>query len=124
MSMNDRYSPTAAELLAEGMDQVWKNCLGQEIMHFIGDVLFQIECLSGSHGGNPSSVQSVTMRDALIGVLLPSLAMADVEGFLGVVEGQIWGTASDSPVHLVSLKAIIRVVRGSPKLLAPYLEKV
>lgn len=122
--MNDRYSPTAAELLAEGMDQVWKNCLGQEITHFMGDVLFQIECLSGAHGGNTNSIQSVTMRDALIGILLPSLAMADVEGFLGVIEGQIWGTASDSPVHLVSLKTIVRVVRGSPKLLAPYLEKV
>ncbi|KAJ3686222.1 hypothetical protein LUZ61_015386 [Rhynchospora tenuis] len=124
MSMNDRYSPTAAELLAEGMDQVWKNCLGQEMTQFIGDVLFQIECLSGTHGGNKNAAQSVTMREALIGILLPSLAMADVEGFLSVIEGQIWGTASDSPVHLVSLKTIIRVVRGSPKLLAPYLVKV
>jgi hypothetical protein len=57
MSMNDRYSPTAAVLLAEGIDQVWMNCLGQEITHFMGDVLFQIERLSVTHVGNTNSVQ-------------------------------------------------------------------
>ncbi|KAK2664158.1 hypothetical protein Ddye_002732 [Dipteronia dyeriana] len=50
--------------------------------------------------------------------------MTDILGFLTVVESQIWSTASDSPVHLVSLKTIIRVVRGSPRSLAQYLDKV
>jgi hypothetical protein len=57
---------------------------------------------------------SVSIWDALIGILLPSLAIADVEGFWGVIEGQIWGTASDSPVHLGSLKTILRVVAPPP----------
>ncbi|KAL0393598.1 UNVERIFIED_CONTAM: hypothetical protein Slati_4326000 [Sesamum latifolium] len=50
--------------------------------------------------------------------------MADVPGFLHVIESQIWSTASDSPVHVVSLMTLIRVVRGSPRNLAPYLDKV
>ncbi|TVU09564.1 hypothetical protein EJB05_43047, partial [Eragrostis curvula] len=36
--MIDRYSSTAAELLAEGIEITWKACLGT-------DVLFQVECL-------------------------------------------------------------------------------
>lgn len=126
MSMNDQYSSTAAELLAEGMDCTWKVCLGPEISHLIGDIFFQIECLSGTPNGNAiqNPAVAVTIREALVGTLLPSLAMADVLGFLNVIEGQIWATSSDSSVHLVSLKTLIRVVRGSPKPLAPYLDKV
>ncbi|KAL6602748.1 hypothetical protein ACP70R_043109 [Stipagrostis hirtigluma subsp. patula] len=125
MSMNDRYSSTAAELLAEGMESTWKACLGADITHFVSDVLFQIECLSAAP---PSSAMhktavAVTMREALVGTLLPSLAMADIMGFFGVIESQIWATSSDSPVHVASLKTLIRVVRGAPKALAPYLDK-
>ncbi|MQL98101.1 hypothetical protein Taro_030809, partial [Colocasia esculenta] len=39
MAMNDRYSSTAAELLAEGMDSMWKTFIGHEIPHLIGDVV-------------------------------------------------------------------------------------
>ncbi|KAL6177315.1 hypothetical protein ACLB2K_048841 [Fragaria x ananassa] len=85
MAMNEKYSSTAAELLAE---------------------------------------VPVSLRDILVGVLLPSLAMADVPGFLAVMESQIWSTASDSPVHIVSLMTLMRVVRGSPRHLAQYLDKV
>jgi hypothetical protein len=126
MSMNDRYSSTAAELLAEGMESTWKACLGTDIAHFLSDVLFQIECLSSAPSSNAiyKTAVAVTMREALVGTLLPSLAMADIMGFFGVIESQIWATSSDSPVHVVSLKTLIRVVRGSPKALAPYLDKV
>ncbi|KAL5749967.1 hypothetical protein ACOSP7_024570 [Xanthoceras sorbifolium] len=126
MAMNGKYSSTAAELLAEGMESTWKMCIGSEIPHLIGDIFFQIECVSvpspnsvGEHQAVPASI-----RETLVGTLLPSLAMADIPGFLTVVESQIWSTASDSPVHLVSLKTIIRVVRGSPRSLAQYLDKV
>ncbi|CAL5053035.1 unnamed protein product [Urochloa decumbens] len=125
MSMNDRYSSTAAELLAEGMESTWKACLGAEITHFMSDILFQIECLSiaPSSSAIHKTAGAVTMREALVGTLLPSLAMADVTGFFTVIESQIWATSSDSPVHVASLKTLIRVVRGAPKALAPYLEK-
>lgn len=125
MSMNDRYSSTAAELLAEGMENTWKACLGAEITHFMSDILFQIECLSTAPSSNAinKTAVAVTMREALVGTLLPSLAMADVTGFFGVIESQIWATSSDSPVHVASLKTIIRVVRGAPKSLVPYLDK-
>ncbi|XP_072984917.1 uncharacterized protein [Typha latifolia] len=125
MSMNDRYSSTAAELLAEGMESSWKACLGTEVPRLIGDVLFQIECLSSTPTGNGIHNQAVavTIREALIGILLPNLAVADIMGYFGIVERQIWATSSDSPVHLISLKTLIRVVRGSPKHLAPYLDK-
>ncbi|XP_042459353.1 uncharacterized protein LOC122042996 isoform X1 [Zingiber officinale] len=126
MSANDRYSSTAAELLAEGMENTWQLCLGHEIPHLIGDIFFQIECLSGSPAKNTiqNTAVAVTIREALVEILLPSLAMADVLGYLNVIERQIWATSSDSPVHIVSIKTLIRVVRGSPKLLAPYLDKV
>ncbi|VAI77043.1 unnamed protein product [Triticum turgidum subsp. durum] len=125
MSMNDHYSSTAAELLAEGMEGTWKACLGTDITHFLSDVLFQIECLSSAPSSNViyKTAVAVTMREALVGTLLPSLAMADIMGFFGVIESQIWATSSDSPVHVVSLKTLIRVLRGSPKALAPYLDK-
>lgn len=126
MSMNDRYSSTAAELLAEGMESTWKVCLGTDMTHFLSDVLFQIECLSSAPSNNAvyKTAVAVTMREALVGTLLPSLAMADIVGFFGVIQSQIWATSSDSPVHVISLKTLIRVVRGSPKALAPYLDKV
>lgn len=126
MAMSDKYSATAAELLAEGMESTWKSCIAPEIPRLIGDIFFQIECVS-SASANPSpqnSSVSVSMRETLAGILLPSLAMADVLGFLNVIESQIWSTASDSPVHVVALMTLIRVLRGSPKPLAPFLDKV
>nr|XP_011463926.1 PREDICTED: uncharacterized protein LOC101292709 [Fragaria vesca subsp. vesca] len=126
MAMNEKYSSTAAELLAEGMESTWKECISSEIPRLIGDIFFQIECVSGPSAN--SSTQNlavpVGLRDILVGVLLPSLAMADVPGFLAVMESQIWSTASDSPVHIVSLMTLMRVVRGSPRYLAQYLDKV
>lgn len=125
MAMSNKYSSTAAELLAEGMESTWKACISPEIPRLIGDIFFQIECLSGASANdavqNPSL--AVTIRETLVGILLPSLAMADIIGFLNVIESQIWATASDSPVHLVSIMTLIRVVRGSPKPLAPLLDK-
>lgn len=126
MAMNEKYSSTAAELLAEGMESTWKPFIVSEIPHLIGDIFFQIECVSGSSTNlaAQNSAVSVAIRDTLVGVLLPSLATADIPGFLTVIESQIWSTASDSPVHLVSLMTLIRVVRGSPRTLAQYLDKV
>lgn len=125
MSMNEKYSSTAAELLAEGMESTWKECIGPEIHRLIGDVFFQLE-LSGSSTNLVAGIPavSVSVQQSLVGVLLPSLAMADIPAFLSVVESQIWSTASDSPVHLVSLMTLIRVMRGSPRNLAQYLDKV
>ncbi|KAL9242797.1 hypothetical protein vseg_016761 [Gypsophila vaccaria] len=126
MAMNEKYSSAAAELLAEGMDSTWKECLGAEIHRLIEDIYFQIEFVSGA-SANTSSVIAATppkLRETLISVLLPSLAMGDIPGFLSVIEGLIWSTASDSPVHLVSLKTIIRLMRGSPRNLAQYINKV
>ncbi|KDP25377.1 hypothetical protein JCGZ_20533 [Jatropha curcas] len=126
MAMNGKYSSIAAELLAEGMEDTWKACIGPEIPRLIADIFFQIECVSsssansaGHHPAVPSSI-----GETLVGILLPSLAMTDVLGFLTVIESQIWSTASDSPVHLVSLTTLIRVVRGSPRCFAQYLDKV
>ncbi|RWW17137.1 hypothetical protein BHE74_00005769 [Ensete ventricosum] len=126
MSTNDRYSSTAAELLAEGMENTWKFCLGSEIPRLVGDIFFQIECLSGTpaNKAKQNPAVAVTIREALVEILLPSLAMADIAGYLNVIEGQLWATSSDSPVHIVSLKTLIRLVRGSPKPLALYLDKV
>ncbi|GAB4857436.1 hypothetical protein Ancab_015345 [Ancistrocladus abbreviatus] len=126
MAMNDKYSSAAAELLAEGMESTWKPCIISEIPRLIGDIFFQIECVSGA-SANASAVSPVVppkLRETLVGVLLPSLALADLPGFVTVVEGLIWSTSSDSPVHLVSLKTLIRVMRGSPRSLAQYLNKV
>ncbi|XP_012470531.1 uncharacterized protein LOC105788275 isoform X1 [Gossypium raimondii] len=126
MAMNEKYSSTAAELLAEGMESTWKACIGTEIPRLISDIFFQIECVSGpsanSAGENPAV--PVSIRETLVGTLLPSLAVADILGFLTVIESQIWSTASDSPVHLVSLATLIRVVRSSPRSLVQYLDKV
>lgn len=126
MAMNEKYSSTAAEILAEGMENTWKACIASEIPHLIGDIYFQIECLSGtSSNSRPhNAVPSLNIRETLIGVLLPSLAMADIPGFLHVVERQIWSTAFDSPIHVVSLIVLTRIVRGSPRNLAQYLDKV
>ncbi|KAK1430619.1 hypothetical protein QVD17_13483 [Tagetes erecta] len=115
MAMNEKYSSTAAEILSEGMESTWSAIISSEIPHLISDIFFQIE---------HNSVTSVEIRESLVGILLPSLAMADVPSFLHVIERQIWSTASDSPVHIVSLMTLIRVTRGSPRNLAPYLDKV
>ncbi|XP_054824182.1 uncharacterized protein LOC129322131 isoform X2 [Prosopis cineraria] len=124
MAMNEKYSSTAAELLAEGMENTWKDCIGSEIPRLIGDIFFQIE-LNGSSTSLVAEIPavSVSIQQSLVEILLPSLAMADIPGFLTVIESQIWSTASDSPVHLVSLMTLIRVMRGSPRNLAQYLDK-
>ncbi|XP_057994581.1 uncharacterized protein LOC110664135 isoform X2 [Hevea brasiliensis] len=126
MAANEKYSSTAAELLAEGMEDTWKACIGSEIPRLITDIFFQIECVSSpsanSAGHQPAVPSSI--REILVGVLLPSLAVVDILGFLTVIESQIWSTASDSPVHLVSLTTLIRVVRVSPRYLAQYLDKI
>ncbi|GLU05862.1 hypothetical protein SLE2022_229390 [Rubroshorea leprosula] len=126
MAVNEKYSSTAAELLAEGMNSTWKACISSEIPRLIGDIFFQIECVSGPSANSVGEHQALpsSIRETLVGTLLPSLAMADILGFLTVTESQIWSTASDSPVHLVSLMTLIRVVHGSPRNLAPYLDKV
>ncbi|PIN01700.1 hypothetical protein CDL12_25793 [Handroanthus impetiginosus] len=126
MAMNEKYSAAAAEILAEGMESTWKSCIGSEIPRLIGDIFFQVECVKGTSAkASPKdSAASLNIRDTLVGTLLPSLAMADIPGYLHVIESQIWSTASDSPVHVVALMTLIRVVRGSPRNLAPYLDKV
>ncbi|XP_014508960.1 uncharacterized protein LOC106768362 isoform X2 [Vigna radiata var. radiata] len=124
MAMNEKYSSTAAELLAEGMESTWKECIVSEIPRLIGDIFFQVE-LSGPSSKSVKEISdaSFSIKKTLVEVLLPSLAMADITGFLAVIESQIWSTASDSPVHMVSLLTLIRIMRGSPKNLAQYLDK-
>lgn len=126
MAMNEKYSSTAAEILAEGMESTWAVCINLEIPRLIADIFLQIEHVNGA-SAKPTTHGSSTsfeIRESLVGILLPSLAMADVPAFLHVIERQIWSTASDSPVHIVSLMTLIRVTRGSPRNLAPYLDKV
>ncbi|XP_052211595.1 uncharacterized protein LOC127814250 isoform X3 [Diospyros lotus] len=126
MAMNDKYSSTAAELLAEGMESTWKACIASEIPRLLGDIFFQVECVTGVPGN--SSAQNpavpVNFQETLIKILLPSVAAADIPGFLNVVESQIWSTASDSPVHVVSLVTLIRIIRATPRHLVQYLDKV
>ncbi|CAK9141951.1 unnamed protein product [Ilex paraguariensis] len=126
MAMNEKYSSTAAELLAEGLESTWMACIGSEIPRLIGDIFFQIESFSGASANSlaQSPNMSISMRESLVEILLPSLSMADIQAFLHVIERQIWSTASDSPVHVVSLMTLIRVARGSPRNLAQYLDKV
>ncbi|KAL8543572.1 hypothetical protein ACS0TY_004220 [Phlomoides rotata] len=124
MAMNEKYSAAAAEILAEGMERTWKVCIGSEIPRLIGDIFFQVECVSGTSANAFSPNSAASIRETLVGILLPSLAMADIPGYLHVIERQIWSTASDSPVHVVALMTLVRVVRGSPRNLAPYLDKV
>lgn len=126
MAMSEKYSAAAAEILAEGMESTWKVHIGSDIPLLIGDIFFQVECVSSTstNPSSPRSAASLNIREMLSGTLLPTLAMADIPGFLHVIESQIWSTASDSPVHVVSLMTLIRVVRGSPRNLAPYLDKV
>ncbi|KAF0902107.1 hypothetical protein E2562_012875 [Oryza meyeriana var. granulata] len=98
-----------------------------------GAIVYRVEIGTGSFGcqsvceipgiASEQGEVAVTMREALVGTLLPSLAMADIVGFFGLIQSQIWATSSDSPVHVISIKTLIRVVRGAPKALAPYLDK-
>ncbi|KAG7615578.1 putative transcription factor WD40-like family [Arabidopsis thaliana] len=121
MAMSEKYSSTAAELLSEGMETTWKTWIGPDIPRIVSDIFFQIECVSSSVGAYqvvPSSI-----KETLVEVLLPSLAMADVLGFLSIIESQIWSTASDSPVHVVSLRTLIRIIRAAPRNLVLHLEK-
>lgn len=128
MAVNGRHSATAAELLAEGMESTWQSQTASDITHLIGDVFLLIECLSGGVPAKAGSIQNpvmaMTIRETLIGILLPSLGKADMLGFLHVVENQIWTTGSDSPVHIVSLMTLVRIVRSAPRAVVPYLEKV
>ncbi|KAJ7952247.1 Transducin/WD40 repeat-like superfamily protein [Quillaja saponaria] len=86
---------------------------------------FQIE-LNGPSTNPATRIPAVSaaIRKTLVEILLPSLALADIPGFLTVMESQIWSTASDSPIHLVSLMTLIRVAHGSPRNLAQFLDKV
>ncbi|CAE6132780.1 unnamed protein product [Arabidopsis arenosa] len=121
MAMSEKYSSTAAELLSEGMETTWKTWIGPDIPRIVADIFFQIECVSSSVGAHqvvPSSI-----KETLVEILLPSLAMADVLGFLSIIESQIWSTASDSPVHVVSLRTLIRIIRAAPRNLVLHLEK-
>ncbi|XP_019084074.1 PREDICTED: uncharacterized protein LOC104707426 [Camelina sativa] len=122
MAMSEIYSSTAAELLSEGMETTWKPWIGPDIPRIVSDIFFQIECVSSSAGAHQAVPSSI--KETLVEVLLPSLAMADVLGFLSIIESQIWSTASDSPVHVVSLRTLIRVVRAAPRNLVLHLEKV
>ncbi|KAH0910586.1 hypothetical protein HID58_033907 [Brassica napus] len=123
MAMSEKYSSTAAELLSEGMETTWKLLIGPDIPRIVSDIFFQIECVSSSARAH-QAVLSSSIKETLVEVLLPSLAMADVTGFLSMIESQIWSTASDSPVHVVSLRTLIRIIRASPRNLVLHLEKV
>nr|GEU30369.1 transducin/WD40 repeat-like superfamily protein [Tanacetum cinerariifolium] len=125
MAMDDKYSSTAVEILAEGMENTWSLCIASEIPRIIFDIFLQIEHVNGasakpSHGSDTF----LEIQVSLVELLLPSLAMADVPAFLHVIERQIWSIASDSPFHIVSLMSLIRVTHDSPRNLAPYLDKV
>ncbi|CAH2071149.1 unnamed protein product [Thlaspi arvense] len=122
MAMSEKYSSTAAELLSEGMETTWKLLIGPDIPRIVSDIFFQIECVSSSAGAHQAVPSSI--KETLVEVLLPSLAMADVLGFLSIIESQIWSTASDSPVHVVSLRTLIRIIRASPRNLVLHLDKV
>jgi hypothetical protein len=135
---HDRHSATAADILAEGMESTWQMWIGAEVPQLIADVFFLIECLSGVGAPRPTSgqplraVPSATMapavamaiRESLTGNLLTSLALADVPAFLDVVKNQLATFAPNSPVHLVGLMALIRLVRSHPKALIFYLDQV
>ncbi|OIW09950.1 hypothetical protein TanjilG_32099 [Lupinus angustifolius] len=123
-AMSEKYSSTAAELLAEGMESTWKGLVVSEMPGLIEDIFFQIELSSPSNSMKEIPAASFSIQKTLVEVLLPSLAMADIPRFLSVIERQIWSNASDSPVHLVSLLTLIRIMRGSPRNLAQYLDKV
>ncbi|CAH8305853.1 unnamed protein product [Eruca vesicaria subsp. sativa] len=123
MAMSEKYSSTAAELLSEGMETTWKLLIGSDIPRIVSDIFFQIECVSSSVRAQ-EAVLSSPIKETLVEILLPSLAMADVIGFLSIIESQIWSTASDSPVHVVSLRTLIRIIRASPRNLVLHLEKV
>lgn len=123
MAMSEKYSSTAAELLSEGMETTWKLLIGPDIPRIVSDIFFQIECVSSSARAH-QAVLSSSIKETLVEVLLPSLAIADVTGFLSMIESQIWSTASDSPVHVVSLRTLIRIIRASPRNLVLHLEKV
>ncbi|ESQ38381.1 hypothetical protein EUTSA_v10028363mg [Eutrema salsugineum] len=122
MAMSEKYSSTAAELLSEGMETTWKLLIGPDIPRIVSDIFFQIECVSSSVGAHQAVPSSI--KETLVEVLLPSLAIADVLGFLSIIESQIWSTASDSPVHVVSLRTLIRIIRASPRNLVLHLDKV
>lgn len=126
MSMSVKYSSTAAELLAEGMESTWKHCIVSEIHNFIEDIFIQIECVNGASEYSPTEAlsESAAFKETLVEILLPCVAMADVHGFLTVIESQIWSTSSDSPVHSVALMTLVRAVHASPRSFIVHLDKV
>ncbi|KAJ7567333.1 hypothetical protein O6H91_02G142800 [Diphasiastrum complanatum] len=122
----DKHSATAGELLAEGMATIWKELIYSEIPNLIADVFSLIECLSEK--GAPSlSLAPATqemIRESLIGNLLPSLAAAHISGFLNVVQNQLRTASSTSPVHLVALMAVVRMMRDATKAVLPFIFQV
>eukprot|EP00250_Pteridium_aquilinum_P014398 c21963_g1_i1 orf=61-4728(+) len=124
----DRHSAVAAELLADGMESVWRHLISDEIPHMISDVFLLIECLSGNGAPKPNMVNNpataMTIRETLTGSLLPCLAMADVASFLQIIHTQISSTSTSSSVHLVGLMTTIRIVRGAPRVVVFHLSQV
>ena len=106
MTVNGRHSPTATELLVEGLDTTWKSHIAKDIPHLISNIFLLIECLRSSASRNAGSSQnlviSMTIQVTLTRILLPSLALVDVFGYFHVVENKIWTTSSNSPIHLAS----------------------
>lgn len=135
---HDRYSATAADFLAEGMESTWQTWIGNEIPQLIVDVFFLIGCLSGgvplhqgpvhlSRAALSSGIASgvaMTIRDSLTGNLLLSLAKANVPAFFNAVYNQLATLAPDSPVHLVALMALIRLIRTHPRAMISHLGQV
>lgn len=124
----DRHSAVAAELLADGMESVWRHLISAEIPHLISDVFLLIECLSGGGAAKPNLVSNpataMAIRETLTGSLLPCLAMADVASFLRIMQTQVSSASVDSPVHLVALMTTIRIIRGAPRAVIYYLPQV
>ena len=124
----DRHSAVAAELLADGMETVWRHLIAEEIPSLISDIFLLIECLTAGGTSKPSLVSNpataVTIRETLRGSLLPSLAMADIASFLEIVQNQLSSASLDSPLHLIALMTIIRIIRSAPRTVVYHLSQV
>lgn len=124
----DRHSAVAAELLADGMESVWKHLISKEIPQLISDIFLLITCLSGGGSAAPNFISNpataMTIRETLTSSLLPSLAMADVASFLHIVQTQLSLATADSSVPLVALMGIIRIIRAAPRAVVYYLTQV
>lgn len=125
----DKHVASVAEILAEGMASTWHDLIANQSRHFMVEVFDQIENLSNigetaESGTYPAPAVAMAIRESFTGNLLPSLAMADVPGFLHVAHNQLEATASDSAVHRVALSVLIRCIRGAPKAVLPHLGQV